>query len=52
MSRQPRTWDEDDVRIRPGRTDIRVAARDSRPDGGATCRLMNRIVTALEDEIR
>jgi len=40
------------VRIRPGRTDIRVAARDSRPDGGATCRLMNRIVTALEEEIR
>ncbi|OYX81127.1 MAG: hypothetical protein B7Y85_02965 [Brevundimonas sp. 32-68-21] len=40
------------VRIRPGRTDIRVTARDSRPDGGATCRLTNRIVTALEEEIR
>jgi hypothetical protein len=40
------------VRIRPGRTDIRVAARDPRPDGGATCRLMDKIVTALEDETR
>jgi hypothetical protein len=40
------------VRIRPGRTDIRVADRDPRPNGGATCRLMDKIVTALEDEIR
>ncbi|NBB63634.1 DUF1499 domain-containing protein [Pseudomonas sp. ODNR1LW] len=40
------------IRIRPGRTDIRVAARDSRPDGGATCRLMGKIVAALEDEVR
>jgi hypothetical protein len=38
------------VRIRPGRTDIRVAARDSRPDGGATCRLATRIVQNLEAE--
>jgi len=36
------------VRIRPGRTDIRVAARGSRPDGGASCRLMARIVEKLE----
>jgi Protein of unknown function (DUF1499) len=40
------------IRIRPGRTDIRVAARDSRPDGGATCRLMGKIVAALEEEVR
>ncbi|MFN6982167.1 MAG: DUF1499 domain-containing protein [Brevundimonas sp.] len=40
------------IRIRPGRTDIRVAARDSRPDGGATCRLMSKIVAALEEEVR
>lgn len=40
------------IRIRPGRTDIRVAARDPRPDGGATCRLMGKIVAALEDEVR
>jgi len=40
------------IRIRPGRTDIRVAARDPRPDGGATCRLMEKIVTALEAESR
>ncbi len=36
------------VRIRPGRTDIRVAARDSRPDGGATCRLAAKITRNLE----
>jgi hypothetical protein len=40
------------IRIRPGRTDIRVAARDHRPDGGATCRLMGKIVAALEEEVR
>jgi len=40
------------IRIRPGRTDIRVAARDPRPDGGATCRLMEKLVTALEAETR
>ena len=38
------------VRIRPGRTDIRVAARDTRPDGGATCRLAARIARNLEAE--
>lgn len=38
------------VRIRPGRTDIRVAARDSRPDGGATCRLAAKIAQNLEEE--
>lgn len=35
------------VRIRPGRTDIRVAARDDRPDGGAACRLAARIADDL-----
>lgn len=40
------------IRIRPGRTDIRVAARDPRPDGGAACRLMAKVVTALEAEAR
>ena len=35
------------VRIRPGRTDIRVAARDPRPDGGAACRLAARIAGGL-----
>lgn len=39
------------VRIRPGRTDIRVSARDARPDGGATCRLMGKVVAALEAEV-
>ena len=36
------------VRIRPGRTDIRVAARGSRADGGATCRLAAKITRNLE----
>ena len=36
------------VRIRPGRTDIRVAARSSRADGGATCRLAAEITRNLE----
>ena len=40
------------IRIRPGRTDIRVVARDPRPDGGATCRLTAKIVEALEAELR
>ncbi len=39
------------VRIRPGRTDIRVAARDARPDGGATCRLATKIARNLEAEL-
>lgn len=39
------------VRIRPGRTDIRVATRDARPDGGATCRLAAKIARNLEAEL-
>ena len=39
------------VRIRPGRTDMRVAARDARPDGGATCRLATKIARNLEAEL-
>lgn len=35
------------VRIRPGRTDIRVAARDGLPHGGEACRLATRISEAL-----
>lgn len=38
------------VRIRPGRTDVRVVARDPRPDGGAACRLTAKIVANLEAE--
>lgn len=37
------------MRIRPGRTDIRVAARDARPHGGEACRLVTAISTALRD---
>lgn len=35
------------IRIRPGRTDIRVAARDPLPHGGEACRLATRISEAL-----
>lgn len=35
------------VRIRPGRTDIRVAARDGRPHGGEACRLATRLSEKL-----
>lgn len=35
------------IRIRPGRTDIRVAARDGRNHGGEACRLATRISEAL-----
>lgn len=35
------------IRIRPGRTDIRVAARDGRPHGGEACRLASRISALL-----
>lgn len=35
------------IRIRPGRTDVRVAARGERPDGGATCRLAAKIAANL-----
>lgn len=38
------------VRIRPGRTDIRVAARDARPHGGEACRLAGKISQALQAE--
>ena len=36
------------VRIRPGRTDIRVAARDHRPHGGEACRM----ATAISETLR
>lgn len=35
------------IRIRPGRTDVRVASRDGRPHGGEACRLATRISQAL-----
>ena len=35
------------IRIRPGRTDVRVAARDGRPHGGEACRLASRISERL-----
>ncbi|HEY0600448.1 DUF1499 domain-containing protein, partial [Brevundimonas sp.] len=35
------------IRIRPGRTDVRVAARDGRPHGGEACRLATRISRSL-----
>lgn len=35
------------IRIRPGRTDIRVAARDDRTHGGDACRMASRISEAL-----
>jgi len=37
------------MRIRPGRTDIRVAARDARPHGGEACRLVTAISASLRD---
>lgn len=36
------------IRIRPGRTDIRVAARDPRPHGGEACRM----ATAISETLR
>lgn len=36
------------IRIRPGRTDVRVAARDGRPHGGEACRL----ATAISEGLR
>ena len=36
------------IRIRPGRTDIRVAARDHRPPGGEACRM----ATAISETLR
>lgn len=35
------------IRIRPGRTDIRVSARDDRPHGGEACRLATRVSELL-----
>ena len=35
------------IRIRPGRTDVRVAARDGRPHGGEACRLAGQISRRL-----
>jgi len=35
------------IRIRPGRTDVRVAARDGRPHGGEACRLATQISERL-----
>lgn len=35
------------IRIRPGRTDVRVASRDGRPHGGEACRLATKISEAL-----
>lgn len=35
------------IRIRPGATDVRVAGREDRPDGGAACALAGRVVAAL-----
>ena len=36
------------IRIRPGRTDIRVAARDHRPHGGEACRMATAISETLQ----
>lgn len=36
------------IRIRPGRTDVRVAAREARPDGLEACRLTRLIVSKLQ----
>lgn len=41
------TWDAT-LRIRPGRTDIRVAARQPEQDRGEACRLAGRIAEALK----
>lgn len=36
------------IRIRPGRTDVRVVARYDHTDGGATCKIAGRLVAALQ----
>lgn len=36
------------IRIRPGRTDVRVVARYAHTDGGETCRIANQIVAGLQ----
>ncbi|WP_077355124.1 DUF1499 domain-containing protein [Brevundimonas sp. LM2] len=38
------------IRIRPGATDVRVAARHDRPDGGATCELARALIAGLQTE--
>ena len=35
------------IRIRPGRTDVRVTAREARADGGEACRLASELARAL-----
>lgn len=42
-----RTYDAA-IRIRPGRTDVRVTPRDGRHDGGTSCRLAKRILSELQ----
>lgn len=37
------------IRIRPGRTDVRVVARDPRPQGDRACRLATRIMKGLAE---
>jgi hypothetical protein len=36
------------IRIRPGQTDVRVASREARSDGGEACRLLQKIVSNLQ----
>ena len=36
------------VRIRPGRTDVRVTAREDRPDGGEACRLAQAVLSEIQ----
>lgn len=38
------------LRIRPGRTDVRVSGREARTDAGLACRLAGRVVQALSAE--
>ena len=42
-----RTYDAA-IRIRPGRTDVRVAPRDGAHDHGTSCRLATRILSELQ----
>jgi|GEM_PF-152089 len=42
-----RTYDAT-IRIRPGRTDVRVTPRDGARDGGTSCRLAKRILLELQ----
>jgi hypothetical protein len=36
------------IRIRPGRTDVRVVARYDHTDGGQTCRILGRVLDGLQ----